>query len=271
MDPYWQDADTGLALYVGDMREVLPALGVKADLIMADPPYGETSHGWDVWPDGWLDTAAAHSNSLWCFGSQRMFLRRAAEFTAAGWHLSQDVVGHDDPGQPVIGDVNVVWEKHNGSGFATDRFRRVHEHVLHFYRGPWREQHHDVPRVAYSGPDKSARGLNSRTTHTGVIGSHTYVDNGTRLMRSVIKAAAVRGKKRHPDEKPLDILTPLLQYSCPPGGVVVDPFAGSGSTLDAARRLGLRAIGIECDEEHAAKAAERLAEPCDIDLFGEIA
>nr|WP_237527026.1 MULTISPECIES: site-specific DNA-methyltransferase [unclassified Streptomyces] len=199
-----------------------------------------------------------------------MFLRRAAEFATAGWQLSQDVVGHDEDG-PVHGDVNVVWEKHNGSGFATDRFRRVHEHVLHFYRGPWRDQHHDVPRVAYSGPDKSARGRNSRTPHTGEIGAHTYVDTGTRLMRSVFKAAAVRGKKRHPDEKPLEILTPLLQYACPPGGLVVDPFAGSCSTLDAARRLGLPAIGIERNEAHAEKGAERLAEPYLADLFGETA
>jgi site-specific DNA-methyltransferase (adenine-specific) len=269
MDPYFQGDQ--VALYVGDMREILPALGVQADLILADPPYGaETSHGWDVWPDGWLDTAAAHTRSLWCFGSQRMFLRRAGEFETAGWRLSQDVVGHDED-VVIQGDVNVVWEKHNGSGFATDRFRRVHEHVLHFYRGPWRDQHHDVPRVAYSGPDKSARGRDSRTPHTGAIGAHTYVDNGTRLMRSVIKAAAVRGKKRHPDEKPLEILTPLLQYSCKPGGLVVDPFAGSGSTLDAARRLGMRAIGIERDEAHAEKAVERLAEPPAFDLFSAIA
>ncbi|HEY9370408.1 site-specific DNA-methyltransferase [Streptomyces sp.] len=270
MEPYWRDDETGLALYVGDMREVLPALDVTADLILADPPYGETSHGWDVWPDGWLDTAAAHANSLWCFGSQRMFLRRAAEFQTAGWHLSQDVVGHDDAGEPLVGDVNVVWEKNNGSGIANDRFRRVHEHILHFYRGPWRDLHHDVPRVAYSGPNKSARGKNSVTPHTGKIGAHQYVDNGTRLMRSVIKAAAVRGKKRHPDEKPLPILTPLLQYACPPGGLVVDPFAGSGSTLDAARRLGMRAIGIERYEVHAEKAAARLAEPYRVDLFSDI-
>ena len=53
--PYWQDERC--SLYVGDCREVLPALGVTADLVLADPPYGETSLPWDRWPDGWLEAA----------------------------------------------------------------------------------------------------------------------------------------------------------------------------------------------------------------------
>jgi site-specific DNA-methyltransferase (adenine-specific) len=256
MEAYYED-DT-VQLYLGDMREILPALGITADLIVADPPYGETSHGWDWWPDGWLDVAAQHSQSMWCFGSMRMFMRRAAEFGAAGWQLSQDVVGHDEDG-PVHGDVNVIWEKHNGSGFARDRFRRVHEHVLHWYRGPWAGVHQDVPRAPYSGPDKSARGSANRAAHTGAVGAHRYVDNGTRLMRSVIKAAAVRGQKRHPDEKPLPILDPLIRYGCPPGGLVIDPFAGSSSTLEAAAAAGMRAIGIEGRKDYCEASATRLA------------
>lgn len=50
--PYY--ADEQVTLYLGDCREVLPALGVTADCIVADPPYGETSLAWDRWPDGWL-------------------------------------------------------------------------------------------------------------------------------------------------------------------------------------------------------------------------
>lgn len=80
--PYWQDEEAGLQLYHGDMRDILPELAVQADLVLADPPYAETSLDWDRWPDGWLKVAAAHSNAMWCFGSQRMFFDHLDEFRA---------------------------------------------------------------------------------------------------------------------------------------------------------------------------------------------
>lgn len=238
--PYWEDQEAGLALYLGKMEEVLPALDLQADLIIADPPYGETSLEWDRWPDGWPTVAAPVASSMWCFGSMRMFLDRAAEF--ADWKLSQDI----------------VWEKHNGTGFATDRFKRVHEIATHWYRGDWQAVHHDTPRVAYTGPDKHVRARTDRGPHLGKIGAQRYEDDGTRLMRSVLRVKSVRGGL-HPTEKPLSLVQNMVTYACPPGGLVVDPFAGSGSTLDAARQSGRRAIGIEAHEPYAEAAALRLS------------
>lgn len=239
--PYWHDPDTGIALYHGDMREILPALQLQADLILADPPYGETSLAWDRWPDGWPTLAATVASSMWCFGSMRMFLDRRDEFD--GWKLSQDI----------------VWEKANGTSFTTDRFKRVHEVATHWYRGDWQAVHHDTPRVAYSGPDKHTRArYDNRAAHAGAIKAVTYTDDGTRLMRSVLAAKSVRGGL-HPTEKPSGILDPLIRYACPEDGLVVDPFAGSGSTLDAARLSGRRAIGIEAHEPYVEAAARRLS------------
>ncbi|MGW1468517.1 DNA methyltransferase [Streptomyces sp. NPDC002308] len=241
LTPYYEDEQ--VALYHGDVREVLPALQVTADLVVADPPYAETSLTWDVWPDAWPSLLSEHARSMWCFGSMRMFFERNAEFAHGGWKMSH----------------GVVWEKANGSGFATDRFRGVHEHVVHWYQGPWSDVHHDVPKTPYTGPSKSARGNASRTTHTGTIGAHSYVDDGTRMMRSVLYAPAPR-KGLHPTEKPINgLLDPLIRYGCPADGLVLDPFAGSGSTLDAARRAGRRAIGIERSEEYCETAASRLS------------
>ncbi len=71
----------------------------------------------------------------------------------------------------------------------------------------------------------------------------------------------------HPTEKPTGILEPLIAYGCPIGGTVLDLFAGSGSTLDAARLIGRRAVGIEMREDYCEIAAKRLAQDT---LFGGV-
>lgn len=247
--PYYDDGT--VRLYLGDCRTVLPALGVTADLIVADPPYGETSLTWDRWPDGWLQTAATVTSSLWCFGSMRMFLDRRGEFAAAGWKLSQDV----------------IWHKNTGSSRATDRFRRIHEHALHWYRGPWQDVHQDVPRVPARTEQERKRKVGeivrknpNDVPHNGQYAARDWVDDGMRLMTSVIPVKNLRGLALHPTEKPIGILAPLIAYGCPPGGLVIDPFAGSASTLVAARESGRRAIGVEANEEYAEAAAKRLSQ-----------
>lgn len=68
------------------------------------------------------------------------------------------------------------------------------------------------------------------------------------------------GNKLHPTQKPVEALTPLISAFCPAGGVVLDPFAGSGSTLAAAKQLGRKFIGIEIDAQHHRTASSRLGE-----------
>jgi adenine-specific DNA-methyltransferase len=66
------------------------------------------------------------------------------------------------------------------------------------------------------------------------------------------------GNKLHPTQKPLSALLPLVQAFSRPGDLVLDPFAGSGSTLVAAQRLGRRFFGIELDAGYHAIAEGRL-------------
>lgn len=70
----------------------------------------------------------------------------------------------------------------------------------------------------------------------------------------------------HPTVKPTDLMRWLVRLVTPPGGVVLDPFAGSGSTLVAARAEGFRAIGIEREDEYAQIIAARLSQ---LSLFSE--
>jgi adenine-specific DNA-methyltransferase len=69
------------------------------------------------------------------------------------------------------------------------------------------------------------------------------------------------GNRLHPTQKPTSMLEPLIGAFCPPRGVVLDPFCGSGSTLVAARDNGRRFIGIELDPGHYLTASEACARP----------
>lgn len=243
MIPYY--SDDSVTLYHADWRDYLRDLAdLKADLIIADPPYGETSLEWDRWPDGWPTLAAQIAPAMWCWGSMRMFLERSAEFDV--WKLSQDL----------------VWEKHNGANLAADRFSRVHEHVLHWYQGRWSEIHHETPTTN----DATKRTLRKKAKPAqwmGATGPRVYAseDGGPRLMRSVIFARSLHGQKPiNETQKPTGFLEHLISYGCPPGGLVLDLFAGSCSTAVAAKATGRRCISFEVREDQCRQAARRLAQ-----------
>lgn len=244
MTPYYQDEFT--TLYHGDNREILPMLEspvrpVTFDAVATDPPYGDTSLDWDSMQRGWLDLIEPLTTNVWCFGSFRMFMEMARIGEASRWTLAQEI----------------VWEKQNGSGFHADRFKRVHELAVQWYRGEWA----DIYKQPVTTPDATAKvsRRKKRPTHMGDIGLTTFIshDGGPRLMRSVIFAPNCHGYADHPTQKPIEILDPLLRYSIPPNGLVLDPFCGAGSVLVAAKNLGIQATGIEINERYCEITARR--------------
>lgn len=77
----------------------------------------------------------------------------------------------------------------------------------------------------------------------------------------------VEGKNSHPTVKPTELMRYLCRLVTPPGGVVLDPFMGSGSTLKAAELEGFSAIGIELDQAYIEIAKRRIG--ADAPLFAE--
>lgn len=240
MKPYYEDAM--VTLFHAHYEEILLSLTIENSVVIADPPYGQTSLKWDRWDGLWLSHIAAPVRSLWCFGSMRMFMDHAADFRSGGWQLSQDL----------------VWEKQNGSSFHSDRFRRVHESICHFYRYEWS----GVPKFVPTTDTAVAKTVRrkKRTPHMGNIDQSHYIseDGGPLLMRSVMCHANCHGFAQHPVQKPIEVIKPLIHYGGFGNATVIVPFAGVGSELVAAKQMNRKAIGIEINEQYCEIAAERL-------------
>lgn len=75
---------------------------------------------------------------------------------------------------------------------------------------------------------------------------------------SDVRSWTYTGNRLHPTQKPVDELRPLIRQFCPKGGLVLDPFCGSGSTLAAAVQDGRDFLGIELDYRYWRISTRRL-------------
>jgi site-specific DNA-methyltransferase (cytosine-N4-specific) len=115
-----------------------------------------------------------------------------------------------------------------------DRLRMSHEHFFHFVLRPPRGRasyYYDLEAAEPGGQD-------------------------------VVSVRPVPGSDGHSATFPPTLITPRIESSCPPGGLVLDPFAGIGRTLAAAIRSGRRAVGFELSPEFAAAASANVAQAC---------
>ncbi len=234
MTPYFELGS--VRLFLGDAREVLPALyraGVTADLLLTDPPYGISEEGSMArGPKG--DRNRDFFGCDYDVASVIALVQDVAALCAP--HLSPEASVYWWSGHSVFGALEayyrargwetrpLVWHKPNSPPPMPGCFPSGIEQCLHAYRSG---------RVWNGG------------AHQAHI-AHNKLDR--------------ESPTEHPTIKPLAVLEPLILWSTLPGGFILDPFAGTGSTLVAARALGRRAVGIELEERWCEHAARRLSQ-----------
>jgi site-specific DNA-methyltransferase (adenine-specific) len=77
------------------------------------------------------------------------------------------------------------------------------------------------------------------------------------MTESVPPLKAEKRFGKHPTQKPLALLERIVRATCPPGGLVLDPFSGSGTTGVAAARLDRAYVGIELEREYLDRVREK--------------
>jgi site-specific DNA-methyltransferase (adenine-specific) len=234
----------GIRLYQGDCFALLPKFRkASVDLILTDPPYGSTDCKWDRKID-----------------VQRMWL----EFNRIAKPTAMMVIFAAQPFATDVINANrkhfrydLIWEKPRAVGFLDARRRplRAHEHILVFSR-EFKGSIYN-PQMTEGKPYVCRHGDNS----AGIYGTHrkaVTINNGTRYPRSVLLYSNINRPSLHSTQKPLDLVKYLILTFSKPGDLILDAFAGSGTTLVAARQLQRRAIGIERDCEFVKTGEGRL-------------
>lgn len=239
--------NTSWEIRCGDALELLKEIpSASIDCIVTDPPYGDTSLAWDVIVSGWTDEAMRAlkpSGSMWVFASMRYLTKLMP--TMSKWHMVQEI----------------VWEKHNGSSMRNDRFFRVHEYAVQFI--PCHEQWGKIyksPQYTHGHRPYSLTTRRKPTHFSQATTDHQHTSDGRRLQRSVMKVHSMHGRAVHPTQKPEGIIEPLVKYSCPHGGRILDPFSGSGTTGVVAVRHGRSYIGLELNPTYAEISRKRVDE-----------
>ncbi|MEU1284949.1 DNA methyltransferase [Kitasatospora sp. NPDC005856] len=143
--------------------------------------------------------------------------------------------------------------------------------------GEWTGQRTDSSHPAGRWPTNLLLGHSTRCAEATCAGDCPVAELGPRArffpaFRYEAKAPASERPKTaggtvHTTVKPLALMRWLVRLVTPPGGLVLDPFAGSGTTLEAAALEGMHAAGIELDPAHAELCRVRLSRPLPAALF----
>ena len=224
--------EDGITLYRGDCLAVLPY--VEADVLISDPDYGVgvnfTKHGYvgDLSKNVGRQARPAREADVLLTAMLRSarIRRNGLVFWSGSWGRVQAFSKSVAAGGWRIHHLG-IWYKANGAGPSGNGLARRFEPWF------WLEQ----------GPKTTRRGewkfLPDCIDVSRVVPGHDEACD-------------------HPTQKPAELMRRLIRFFTQPGDVILDPFAGSGTTLVAARDTGRRAIGIEREERWCELAVQRL-------------
>jgi DNA modification methylase len=174
-----------------------------------------------------------------------------------------------------------IWAKPNAiPGMFGPRTKDAFEYVYHFARGPRPHFDLDAIRVPYKADlaeiaRRKLDTLGRRNTEAGFgrDRTKTYIHGGADP-GNVVSVAQTYNQHRgvaHTAAMPEGLAEFFVRATSPEAGLVVDPFAGSGTTVVVARRLGRRAAGFELHADYAEEARRRIAEDYADDIPGSLA
>ncbi len=238
--PYFDDGQ--VTLYHGDALEIIAALDVAVDAVVTDPPYASGSR-----------TEASKSSSGAMLRAGRFADRPIDldQMTTTGFVWMMRAVAQGC--RPLLPD--------GGSFVSFIDWRQWPNLVGAIETANLRVQGMVVWDKGHFGLGNGFRSQHELILHASK-GVPTIYDKGIGNVLQFPRQAPVD----HPSPKPLRLMERLIETVVPPGGLVLDPFAGSGTTLVAAKNTGRRAIGVEFDADYCRVAADALAQDL---LFAE--
>ena len=150
----------------------------------------------------------------------------------------------------------IIWDRRVPSmGGTTRRFTSVHDNIGFFALSKDYYFDLDPVRIPYDAATKKAR---SRKLFEG--SKWLELGYNPKDLWSVSRLHRQHAERvDHPTQKPLEIVERMVLASCPPGGRVLDPFMGSGTTAVACARHAREFVGYEINESYCAIAHERIA------------
>jgi site-specific DNA-methyltransferase (adenine-specific) len=251
-------------ILTGDCVQLLAKLPeASIDLAFADPPFniGYEYDAYDdrrareeylAWSEGWL-------------GAVRRVLKPTGSFYVA---IGDEYVAELKVRLDALGLTMrnwIVWHYTFGVN-CTKKFNRSHAHILYYVGSPKRYTFNDAEVRVPSA--RQTTYADRRANPRGKLPDDTWVlrpqedgrffgpDTDTWYVARV--CGTFKERTGHPCQMPEAVLERIIRVSSNPGDVVLDPFAGSGTTLAVAKRLGRRYLGIEFSPNYADAVRRRL-------------